>query len=37
MCFIMLDYVQLDYMDEGQGQLIVILMGFGGVKDIWCV
>ena len=35
MHFITSDHVQLDYTDEGQGQLIVILTGFGGAKDIW--
>ena len=35
MHFITSDHVQLDYTDEGQGQPIVILTGFGGAKDIW--
>ena len=29
------DHVVLDYTDEGQGQPIVILTGFGGAKAIW--
>lgn len=29
------DHVVLDYTDEGQGQPIVILTGFGGAKVIW--
>ncbi|CAM3196950.1 alpha/beta fold hydrolase [Lactiplantibacillus plajomi] len=29
------DHVTLDYTDEGQGQAVVILTGFGGSKDIW--
>ncbi len=35
MQFLTSDQVRLDYTDEGQGQPIVILTGFGGAKDIW--
>lgn len=35
MQFLTSDHVQLNYTDEGQGQPIVILTGFGGSKDIW--
>lgn len=35
MHFITSDHVQLDYTDQGSGQPIVILTGFGGSKDIW--
>lgn len=35
MQFITSDQVRLDYTDEGYGQPIVILTGFGGSKEIW--
>jgi len=35
MRFMTSDHVSLDYTDEGHGQPIVILTGFGGSKAIW--
>ncbi len=35
MQFLTSDHVSLDYTDEGTGQAVVILTGFGGSKDIW--
>ncbi|GKT02586.1 alpha/beta fold hydrolase [Furfurilactobacillus entadae] len=35
MFFTTSDHVRLSYTDEGSGQPIVILTGFGGAKEIW--